>query len=412
MIRLPTRPLPAAIGIGLAAEALFAFRVTTPHKLVFDEIHYVGAARVMRTLSHATNIEHPLTGKMLIAAGMTIFGDDALGWRAFSTIAGTAVVVGVFAILWLLFGRLRTAAFGAVLATLNFTVFVQARIAMLDGFMAAFVVTGLATMLWAMRGSGGQVWRRWILGSVLLGLAVGTKWTAVPYLAMVAAGFVIGKARDRRAWPGMGMPAGLLLLGLVAGATYLATFAPAFFYADDPMTIGQLIPFQKTIYAEQTQILPAHTYQSAWWTWPLLIRPIWYLYEIADGAERGILMLGNPAIMWGGLIAVMACLWGWWRGADHRLGAVALLWIGSVAMWAIIPKSLGFYYYYYLSSIWLPVAIAAAFDRFGRDRLRYWDEGFLVLSLGLFVYFYPIIAAAPLAGPMTFHRWMWFARWV
>ncbi len=412
MIRLPTRPLPAAIGIGIAAETLFAFRLTTPHILVFDEVHYVGAARVMRTLSHATNIEHPLMGKILIAASMIVFGDDALGWRAFSTIAGTAVVVGVFAILWLLFGRLRTAAFGAALAMLNFTVFVQARIAMLDGFMAAFVVTGLATMLWAMRGTGMQVWRRWIVGSVLLGLAVGTKWTAVPYVAYVAAAFVVVKWRGRDAWPGMGVLPALLILGVVAGTTYLATFAPAFFYADDPMTPAKLIPFQTTIYAEQTQILPAHTYQSGWWTWPLLIRPIWYLYEVTDGAERGILMLGNPAIMWGGLVAVALCLWGWWRGRDHRLGAAAMLWAGSVAMWAIIPKSLGFYYYYYLSSIWLPIAIAAAFDRFGRGRLRYWDESFLVLSLGLFGYFYPIIAATPLSGPQSFRHWMWSGRWV
>ena len=191
VIRLPSRPLPAAIGIGLVAEALFAIRLTTPHRLVFDEVHYVGAARVLRTLSHATNIEHPLLGKTLIAAGMMVFGDNALGWRAFSTLAGTAVVVGVFAILWLLFGRLRTAAFGAALTILNFTVFVQARIAMLDGFMAAFVVTGLATMLWSMRGTGAQVWRRWIAGAVLLGLAVGTKWTAVPYVAYVAAAFVV-----------------------------------------------------------------------------------------------------------------------------------------------------------------------------------------------------------------------------
>ena len=247
---------------------------------------------------------------------------------------------------------------------------------------------------------------------MVLGLAVGTKWVAVPYVAGVAAAFVIVKSRDRGAWPGLDILPALVLLLVVTGATYLATFAPAFFYADDPMTIATLIPFQSTIYAEQTQILPAHTYQSAWWTWPLLIRPIWYFYEVADGAERGILMLGNPAIMWGGLIAVAACLWGWVRGGDHRLGAVALLWTGSCAMWVLIPKSLGFYYYYYLSSIWLPVAIAAVFDRFGRGRLRYWDESFLVLSFGLFVYFYPIIAAMPLAGPMSFHHWMWFGRWL
>ena len=209
----------------------------------------------------------------------------------------------------------------------------------------------------------------------------------------------------------MGIVAGLMVLGLVGAGVYFATFAPVFFYADDPMTLVRLIPYQATIYAEQTQVLPAHTYQSGWWTWPLLLRPIWYFFEVADGAQRGILMLGNPAIMWGGLVAVAACALGWWRAADHRLGAVALLWIGSIAMWAIIPNSLGFYYYYYLSSIWLPVAIAAAFDRMGRDRLRYWDESFLVLSLGLFVYFYPILAAAPLAGPQSFRHWMWLGNW-
>ena len=101
-----------------------------------------------------TNIEHPLMGKTLIAAGMTLFGDDALGWRALSTLAGTAVVVGVFAHPVVApSGGCGPRSFGSVLTILNFTVFIQARIAMLDGFMAAFVVIGLVTLLWAMRGS-------------------------------------------------------------------------------------------------------------------------------------------------------------------------------------------------------------------------------------------------------------------
>ena len=47
--------------------------------------------------------------------------------------------------------------------------------------------------------------------------------------------------------------AGLLILGLVAvRVTYLATFAPALFYADRPDDVrARLIPFQATIYAEQ-----------------------------------------------------------------------------------------------------------------------------------------------------------------
>jgi len=409
-LRLLSQPLPAAMLIGLGAEALFAWRVTTPHSLVFDEIHYVPAARRLLELAGPTNIEHPLLGKTLIAAGMVLFGDGPLGWRALSTLAGTAVVLGVFAILWLLYGRVRPAVVGSLLAVLNFTVFIQARIAMLDGFMAALVVCALAAMLWAMRGRGRAVWWRWLLGAVLLGLAAGTKWVAVPYLAFAALAFVLVRRGQPTRWPGLSVPAAWVTLALGSAGAYLLSFWPAFLYRQEPLTPAQLLPFQLTMFREQTQVLPPHTYQSSWWTWALDARPIWYLYEQVDGAQRGILMIGNPAVVWGGLVAVIACLWAWARSGDRRAGTLAGVWIGSYTMWAIIPKSLGFFYYYYLSSIWLAPAIAAAFDHW-RARLAYWDEAFLVVAAVLFIHFYPILGARPLAGPQSFTRWMWFASW-
>lgn len=403
-----SRPWPAAIGFGLFAQMLFCWRLTTPHLLVFDEVHYVPAARMLRDLAGPVNIEHPLVGKTLIALGMMLFGDGPLGWRALSTVAASAVVMGVFAILWLLFGRVRTASVGAALTVLNFTVFVQARTAMLDGFMAAFVVTGLAALLWAMRRGG---WWRWLLGGVLLGLAVGTKWTALPYLGFAGLAFLIVKWRRPALWPGLHPVAALVALGGIAALTYLATFWPAFLYTHDPLPLARLLPFQIEMYHRQTQVLPPHTYQSAWWTWAFDWRPVWYLYEPVDGAQRGVLMLGNPAVMWGGLIAVIACLCAWARHSDGKAGGITLLWIGSVAMWAIIPKSLGFFYYYYLSSIWLSLVIAAAFDHW-RVRLRYWDEAFLALSGVLFIHFHPILSAAALKGPASFHGWMWLKSWI
>ncbi|WP_445193781.1 glycosyltransferase family 39 protein [Sphingomonas sp. Tas61C01] len=401
----------AAIAIGTAAQLLFAWRLTTPHKLVFDEVHYVPAARTLASLAAPVNIEHPLLGKTIIALGILLFGDGPLGWRFFSSVAATGAVVGVFAILWVTFGRLRPAVIGSLLAILNFTVLIQARIAMLDGFMAAFVVAAVATLGWSMRGVGPQVWRRWLGGSVLLGLAVGTKWTAAPYVAFAACGYLLLRRRRPDRWPGLHPIAAPAILGVASIATYFATFAPAFFYRTDPITLATLIPYQLDMYHQQIQVLPPHTYQSAWYSWPLDLRPIWYLYEPVDGAQRGILMIGNPVVMWGGLVAVLACLWGWARHRSTSLGVVAWLWIASVAMWAIIPKSLGFFYYYYLSSIWLTVAIAAAVYRFGRGRLRYLDEAAVTLAAMLFVHFYPILTAVALPGPGSFQRWMWFSTW-
>ena len=45
--------------------------------------------------------------------------------------------MGLFAIGWLTFGRLRPAVLTALFGLLNITLYIQARIAMLDGFMGA-----------------------------------------------------------------------------------------------------------------------------------------------------------------------------------------------------------------------------------------------------------------------------------
>lgn len=402
------RPVAVALLIAAAAEMLFLLRLSVPHKLVFDEVHYVPAARALLALSGPANIEHPPLAKLLIAAGMWLFGDTPLGWRFMSTLAGTATVASVFAIAQLSFGRARTSVFAAVLTLLGFTVYVQARIAMLDTFMVAFLTGGIAMLAWSLRRGG---WWRWCAGAALLGAATACKWAAAPYVPLAAIAFLDLRRGQPGRWPGLNPWIAVPLLGIVAVATYFASFAPAFFYESEPLTLARLLPFQWEMYLRQTQILPAHTYQSDWWTWPLLIRPIWYLYEPADGAQRGILLLGNPAIMWGGLVAVVACFYAWIRTGATRMLAPAMLWTVSVGMFAIIPKSLGFYYYYYPASVFLPLAIAAAFDHW-RARLRHWDEAFALLAFALALYFLPVLTAQALTDAGAFRRWTWFASWV
>ncbi|WP_404334394.1 phospholipid carrier-dependent glycosyltransferase [Sphingomonas sp. MMS12-HWE2-04] len=425
---LRTRPTLVALLIGLAAQLLFTIHLDQPSKILFDEVHYVPAAQTLLDLSGPRNVEHPLVGKELIALGIAALGDNPLGWRATATLAGTATVVGIFALLWLLTGTMRTALFGAVFAMLNQTLFVQARTAMLDVFLGAFLIWAIVLMLWSMQAATpGRAWRRWIGASVLLGLAMGVKWATIPYIALAGLAFVVLRVRDariaqkpvwsallgrnQRNWPGMAAVPALLVLGLVSVAVYLATFAPAFFYAVEPLDLAGLLRQQLNMYALQTQVLPHHTYELQWWSWPLMLRPIWYFYEFDAGAQRGVLLIGNPPIMWGGVAAVLACLWAGLRDRAIRPLAMALLWIASVAIYVVIPKSLGFYYYYHLSGLFVCCALAVAFQHFDRGRNCGLEEWFGALALVAFVYFYPILAASPLQASDAFNHWMWFPSW-
>lgn len=405
---LPRTPLPVAILLGAVAQALFLVRLAVPHRMVFDEIYYVPAARAMLERHYLLNREHPPLAKELIALGIRLIGDTPLGWRFMSTLAGTATVLAVFAIVQLMTGRLRASLFAGALTILNFTVLVQARIAMLDTFMVAFLLTGIATIAWAMRAGG---WGKWIAGAMLLGAATACKWAAAPYVAFAALAFLMFRRGHPGRWPGLAPVPAVALLGLVSVGTYFLSFAPVLHFQVDPLTWRGLPAHQYYMYQQQVQVLPHHTYQSDWWTWPLLIRPIWYLYEQTDGAQRGILMIGNPLLMWGGLIAVVACLWGGIRSGNPRLLAAFGLWAASVAIFAIIPKSLGFYYYYYPSSIFIVIAIAAAFDHW-RARLGKWDERLVIAAFVFALYYFPVLSAQALGSPRAFQYWTFLPSWV
>lgn len=409
--RLEQRPVLLALLIGIAALLLFGIGVHRPSILTFDEAHYVPAARALLDMSHPMNIEHPLLGKSLIALGMMIFGDNPIGWRAMSVLAGALTIIGVYAFTFRLLHATRPALFAALFAMLGQLVFIQARIGMLDVFVGAFLVWAGAAFLAAAQ-SDSRRHATWLLlaSAICFGAAVAVKWAAAPYVALAGFAMLWLRFGGAERFGGIGWFPGLAILGLVSVLTYFLTFVPAFFYATDPLTPGKLIPFQFEMLALQTQQLTPHNYQSDWWTWPLMIRPIWYFYEPDQGATRGVLLIGNPAIMWGGLAAVAAC---WWAGLREKARvplAVAMLWTFSLGIWAVIPKSLGFYYYYYLPGIILCVALAVAFHHYAA-RVKRNDEWYLVLCVGLFAYFYPTLAALALPSSRGFERWMWLPSW-
>jgi dolichyl-phosphate-mannose--protein O-mannosyl transferase len=416
----PRDPLAWHALIALAFLGLVLVRLGIPSKPFFDEVHYLPAARALIALSHPANIEHPMLGKELIALGISLFGDNPFGWRIMPALFGALALFAGMRALWFTSGSRFASIAGGILLATAFPLFVQSRIAMLDVFMACFLLMALWAFAGAVRENETGRWRLAIAG-VALGLSMASKWNAVP-LAMVP-GLAFAAVRLHAAgWRSLvssrGAPvAGMTIweaafwLGAVPLATYALTFAPAMFYASSPLTPDGLIGLHRRMIELQGQVVQPHTYQSVWYEWVSNWRGIWYLYEPVDGAQRGVLLIGNPLTM---MLGLAALVWAAWVGiARGRKDALALVVLYAVALgtWIVAQKPVQFYYHYLLPSCFLIGALALALDEM-------WQRGRTVLPLlvlagsaGLFAYFFPIMTAAPLVGEMSFLDYAWLMSW-
>jgi len=132
---------------------------------------------------------------------------------------------------------------------------------------------------------------------------------------------------------------------------------------------------------------------------------------VTDGAQRGVMLIGNPLTMLLGLAGVAWCLFAGLvqRRADAL--AVALLYLASIGFWIVAAKPIQFYYHYFLPSCFLLAGLALAIEWLKARGIgwAYW----LVLagSVGVFAWFYPILSAAQLSGEQAFNTWMWLSTW-
>src|SRR5436309_849575 len=84
-------------------------RSADDHILVFDEVYYVNAARVIAgirppadqkyggaPLGDDPNAEHPQLAKLMVAGSIELLGDGPLAWRLPSLLLGSLAIIGMF----------------------------------------------------------------------------------------------------------------------------------------------------------------------------------------------------------------------------------------------------------------------------------------------------------------------------
>lgn len=416
-------PLGWCLLIVAAFEALVLWRLGTPTRYYFDEVHYVPAALKLLDLIPA-NREHPLFGKEVIAAFIHLMGDRPLAWRLGPALFGGLGLFAFARLVWHVTRLHRVTILATALLAVNFMWFVQSRIAMLDMISAGLCMTGLWQFAAAWRAKRTGVARlHLILSGLALGLSLGAKWSGAPALAMPGLAFLVMRIADtgpvfigrRGAGPikGVSLIEAAVWLGLFPIAVYWATYIPAMYYPHHAVSPTGFIEQHELMVRLQDSVKKPHPYKTFWYQWIVDWRGIWYLFENVDGAHRGIVMLGNPLAMIAGLASFFWSLWA--IAVRRRWDALffAVLYASCVLVWAVNGKPVQFYYHYLLPGAFLMALLAMALDSLWdrRDRWRLVAKWTFGLSLALFVVFYPIISGWPLPFKDAYNFWMWLPSW-
>ncbi|MGY8680701.1 phospholipid carrier-dependent glycosyltransferase [Bradyrhizobium sp. UFLA05-153] len=413
-----------SVVIFLVAHLVLLIGVSTPDKFVFDEVHYVPAARQMLEPvmpKPVLNPMHPPLAKELIALSIAAFGDNSLGWRYPATLFGALAVVAVYLCGLALFSAEGPAIAAALIAFFNQMLFVQSRIAMLDIFALAFGLLASAAFMHGFRRE--RPHRLFALAGGLFGFAAACKWSGLFPLAacivIVAAIRLMQSWRTLFAdakptdwyrpdlWPDFRAQHFALCFVLLPAVFYLAAFLPLY-----GLSPSDLIEAQRRIFADNTTTaIAGHTYMSSWPSWPFLVRPVWFLFDkVGDNSISAVVFLGNPLVLWPALLALAVVLRDFVVTRRWDAFLISAFYFGPYLAWALLPRTLGFIYYY------LPAATASSLALvyvLRRDKLPPWVLwAYVAIAAIGFAVMLPISAAFVGTSMQTFNRLMIFQNWI
>ena len=443
-----------------------------PNEIVFDEVHFGKFISGYFTHQYFFDI-HPPLGKLIISAAGYItgfkpgfsfaeigqkFADHSYLWlRLLPTIAGTLLPIVIFYLVVQL-GLSRLAAFSAgLLVVLENSILVQSRFILLDAFLLLF---GFAGLLFYFLYRNHRYKPRYLLIAAIFGaLSVSVKWTGAVFLATMIIIEILHGIKNRKS---LRLPSYMLsrfvYLVVIPFIIYFSIFAihlkllyksgagdafmtPAFqktLMGNSNTTNDSVQPlniFEKfaelniQMYKSNATLTANHPYSSKWYTWPLMIRPIYYWYggstpvQVSSSASR-IYFLGNPVIWWTSTAAILYILLtfliesfssiiGFFKKklVFSQNGNLKIFFLGFF-LFNLLPfigiTRVMFLYHYMIALVISIIALVYLLDRLENKKKAF---GILIIiSLAAFIFFLPLSYGLPLTEN-AYHLRLWLPSW-
>ncbi|MEM2172845.1 MAG: phospholipid carrier-dependent glycosyltransferase [Thermoproteota archaeon] len=404
-----------------------AYPSTYLSQTYFDEIYSVRTAEEYIRFEEPYECVHPPLGKLIIAAGILIFGYSPFGWRIAGVIFATFMIPAIYVFGKIMFKTWIAAFITAFLLIFEFMHFTMARIATTDTFLVFFSIMShlfffayfnsiihkkadnrllfLAVLFFALGFS-----TKWIIFSGFVGQISILIALRLRELFVIDAGWNL-KIKEFLKHP-------VLLIGVfigIAAIIYLLTYIP---YMIIGHTLEDVYNQQWAMYNYHRWLTASHPFSSPWWSWPIIQRPVWlYVSYLPQGLVSTIVCMGNPAIWWFGifcmglLIVTIVEKTVRKKKVDFTSIFIVAIFLFQWLQYAFISRCV-FLYHFYSNVPFLILAITYFLNKVWK--IKYGKLGvsvYLIVVVVFFALFYPVISGYPIP-----FKWRdnlrWFESWI
>ncbi|MDO5445857.1 MAG: glycosyltransferase family 39 protein, partial [Eubacteriales bacterium] len=384
----------------------------------FDEIYHARTAWEHLNNVYPYEISHPPLGKLIISAGIALFGMTPFGWRFSGTLFGVLMLPVMYILLKKMFGSRRAATAGTLVFATDFLRFVQTRIATIDTYSVFFIL--LMYLFMYIYITEGRLSALALCG-ISFGLGAAAKWTSLYAGVGLAVLWLIYHIVHREEG----------ILEFIKNVLFCFVFfiiLPCCIYYVSYIPYGKasgvtnifsrdyldiVLSNQEYMFSYHSQLVATHPYSSKWYQWVLNIRPILYYLDSLDGTGR--ISFGafvNPFLCWGGLLVLFPTIYKAIIHRDRNAVFIVIGYFSQLAPWMLVSR-LTFEYHYFPSTLFLVMAIAYVFSMMEKrsrfSKVYIW--GFAGCSAALFLLFFPVLAGLKINNTLVSSVFKWLPTW-
>lgn len=384
----------------LLVSSLFLriIRLDYPNNYVFDEAYYPFTAKEYLkgnkeawewwTKAPEGNayawVNPPLAQEIMAGSMFILRSTDSFAWRLPGVIMGVLSVYLVYYLGVLLFKKDTVALLSALIFSVDGLNFVQSRTGMLDIYLVTFCLLSFVFF----------IKNKFSISAIFLGMALANKWTAVYLLGL----FILLLIRYR-------LSIKIFNFLIISPFVYLLIYLPFFLTGH---TLNQFLQLINQQWWYHTHLKATHDYASYWWSWPFNLYPVWYFVDYQKDKIANIFAFGNPAVFWGGTIAILLTAWGYLKKRSESLLLVLAGFFFLWLPWSISPR-LMFLYYFSPSVPFLSLALGYQLSLgLDKEKSRWLVITLLTLIVLSFILIYPFLTGLPI--PKEFIKWFFLTN--